>query len=258
MRILRKLLTEKTAILAFVLLWEVVTRLGLVNQIFIPPFSKVVAAMWFLIQNGYLVKHTLISLERALGGFLLAAVIAIPLGLLMGGWFRRIQLVLNPLFEIAAQANPFILFHIVILFLGIGELAKVSIIAWICIWPILFNTAAGVRNVDSVLLRAAQSFGLNRRQLFFKVILPASAPAIFTGLRVSAGYSFFLLIAAEMMGSSSGLGWLILYSQENYNIQWIFAGATMIAILGLTMDTILQIIERRTVVWENGATDALR
>lgn len=250
MKRFKLIMSNNSAILLFILGWELVARFGLVNVMFIPPLSKVLLATWKLISTGTLITHTLISLERAMAGFVVATLVAIPLGFLMGGWFRNIQLALEPLFEIAAQANPFILLHVIILFLGIGEATKITIIAWICIWPILFNTANGVRNVDAVLLKSALSFGLNRWAIFYKIVLPAAASSIFTGLRLSAGYSFFLLIAAEMMGASSGLGWFVLYSQENYNIEWIFSGAIVIGLLGLLIDSLIQYIERKIIIWE--------
>jgi NitT/TauT family transport system permease protein len=255
MKFVKNILTENAFILSFILLWEFVARIGLVNPLFIPPFSKVVMAIVNLSVSGLFLNHVIISLGRALVGFLVAVSIAIPLGLIMGGWFRTVQLALDPLFSLAAQVNPFILFHVIILFVGIGEIAKTMIIAWICIWPILFNTRSGVRNVDAVLLKSALSFGLNRWTLFYKIILPATAPAIFTGLRLSAGYAFFLLIVTEMMGSNSGLGWFILYSQENYHIEWIFSGALVIALLGLAIDLILKYAEKKVIVWEDSAAN---
>lgn len=246
----KNFLFDKLAILLFLVIWEFVTRANLVNTMLFPPFSKVILAIGQLLSSGQLVTHSIISLERSIGGFLLAAVLAVPLGLIMGGWFRSLETAIKPLFEIAAQVNPFILFHVIILFLGIGEAAKITIIAWVCIWPILFNTASGIRNADSTLLKAGLSFGLSRFTVFYKIVLPAAAPAIFTGLRLSAGYSFFLLIAAEMMGANSGLGWFVLYSQENYNIEWIFAGATVIAILGVTIDLILKGAQKKLIIWE--------
>lgn len=253
MKYTKKFLTDKIFIIAFILLWELVARLGLVNPMFIPPFSKVVMTISDLIVSGVLLSHIVISLQRALLGLFSASIIAIPLGLVMGGWFRNVQFALDPLFSLASQVNPFILFHVIILFAGIGEIAKITIITWICIWPILFNTCSGVRNIDAILLKSAMSFGADRLTLFYKIILPAAAPAIFTGLRLSAGYAFFLLIVTEMMGSNSGLGWFILYSQENYRIEWIFSGAVMIAILGLAIDLLLEFAEKKLVVWENTA-----
>ena len=252
---MKKFIADKFFIIAFLVLWELIARLGLVNPLFIPAFSKVVMTIGELLVSGVLLSHIIISLQRALCGFLVAAVIAIPLGLVMGGWFRNVQLALDPLFSLASQLNPFILFHVIILFAGIGEIAKTTIIAWICIWPILFNTRSGVRNMDATLLKLALSFGINRFTLFYKIILPAAAPAIFTGLRLSAGYAFFLLIVTEMMGSNSGLGWFILYSQENYRIEWIFSGAVVIALLGLAIDLLLKQAEKKIIVWENNSVN---
>lgn len=250
MKAFKVALDNNIAILLFVLAWELISRIGLLNTMFVPPPSKVLVTTWNLLISGPLVQHISISLARAIAGFLVAAVVAIPLGFIMGGWFNNMQSALEPLFEMAAQANPFILFHVIILFLGIGEATKITIIAWICIWPILFNTASGVRNVDAALLKSALSFGLSKGAIFYKIVLPAAAPAIFTGLRLSAGYSFFLLIVAEMMGSSSGLGWFVLYSQENYNIEWIFSGAIVIGLLGLSIDLLIQYIEKKVIIWE--------
>jgi len=251
----KKFVTDKFFIIVFLLLWELIARLGLVNPLFIPAFSKVVMTIGELLVSGVLLSHIIISLQRALVGFLVAAIIAIPLGLIMGGWFHKTQLAVDPLFNLFSQFNPFILFHVIILFAGIGEIAKTTIITWICIWPILFNTRSGVRNMDTTLLKLALSFGLNRFALFYKIILPSAAPAIFTGLRLSAGYAFFILIVTEMMGSNSGLGWFILYSQENYRIEWIFSGAVVIALLGLTIDFLLKQAERKMIVWENSSAN---
>ncbi|MDF2876122.1 MAG: binding-protein-dependent transport system inner rane component [Sporomusa sp.] len=249
MKVLKTVFTNTIASIIFILVWEISARLGLVNTMFIPVFSTVLVAIKDLIIAGTLLPHIAISLQRSLGGLAIAVAIGIPLGFIMGGWFRKLETALGPLFELAAQANPYILFHVIILFLGIGEAAKLAIIAWICIWPVLFNTAAGVRHIDADLLKAARSFGLTRWSLFYKVVLPAAGPSIFTGLRLSAGYSFFLLIAAEMMGSSSGLGWFLIYSQENYNIEWIFSGVVVIAVLSISIDTIFKYMEKRIVVW---------
>lgn len=232
-------------VLVFIGIWEIASRLSIVNPLFIPPFSEVMNTLWTLLLKGNLIHHISISVFRAIFGFAIAIIIGIPFGLVMGGWFKRMELVLEPLMEIFSQTNPFVLFHIVILFLGIGEAPKIVIIGWACLWPIVFNTMGGIRNVNPLLMKAARTFALGRVSMFFKVVLPATAPSIFVGLRLSAGYSLFMLIAAEMMGSSSGLGWLIIRSQENYEIRKIFAAVIVIAFIGLLLDIFIQLIEKK-------------
>lgn len=233
------------AVIAFILMWELASRLGLVNPLFIPPFSGVLECIWELAADGVLLEHTLVSLQRAILGFAAAVAVSIPLGMLMAGWSRNIQLAVEPVVEVFSQTNPFILFHIILLFLGIGEVTKITVIAWTCTWPVAFSTYDGIRGIEPVVIQAAKAFGLKRRQLAIKILLPAAAPAIFTGIRMSAGYSFVLLIAAEMMGSSSGLGWLIINGQNAYQIKKVFAGVTVIAFFGLVIDLGLKALEGR-------------
>ena len=243
-------------VLALLLIaWEVLPSLGVVNPLFIPPLSGVLAAVGDLAASGELATHSAVSLKRALLGFAAGAVLGLPLGLALGGWFPRLQTASEPLMELFSQANPLILFHIIILFLGIGEAAKTFIIGWLCLWPVAFSTISGVRTVDPSLLKAARSLGLGRPALFYRVVIPAAAPAIFTGLRLAAGYAFIMLIAAEMMGASSGLGWLVIQSQESYRITRIFAGATVITLLAVLTDAGLKLVEKRLIVWKDGSAD---
>ncbi len=248
---------QLTAVVVALLVWELLPRVGLVDPLFIPPLSGVLVTIKELLENGDLLTHTLVSLQRAFSGLMAAIAIGLPLGLLLGGWFPRLQEGLEPLMELFAQANPVILAHIIIFFLGIGEGAKIFIIGWLCIWPITFSTISGIRAVDPQLLKAARSLGLGRVQLFYQVVLPASAPSIFTGLRLAAGYAFIMLIASEMMGASSGLGWLVVQSQESYHVQRIFAGATVITALAVLTDLMLKLLEKRIVVWTDSGSGGL-
>jgi len=233
-------------VLAFVIIaWEVLPRAGVINPLFIPPFSRVASALCSMIVNGQLPTHTLISLRRAMTGLLAGLIFGLPLGFLLGGWFPRTQEAVEPLMALFAQANPLILFHVVMLFLGVGEMTKTFIIGWLCLWPITFSTITGVKAADPLLLKTARSFGLGRLALFLRVTLPASAPSIFTGLRLSAGYAFIMLVAAEMMGASSGLGWLVIQFQESYDATHIFAAALVITLLAVGTDSLLKLLGGR-------------
>ncbi|MNP47211.1 putative aliphatic sulfonates transport permease protein SsuC [compost metagenome] len=125
------------------------------------------------------------------------------------------------------------------MFLGAGELTKVTVIAWACVWPIMFSTLSGILHADGDTVKAARSFGLSRVQLISKVLLPMAFPSILTGVRLAAGYSLLFLVAAEMMGASSGLGFLIYRAQHNYQIVEMFSGVLVIAVLAVVLDSFM-------------------
>lgn len=233
-----------------VMLWELSARFAVIDPLFLPPPTRIVATILELWRHGSLREHTLLSAARALTGFAVGIVVGPTLGFLLGGWFPRLRIAAGPVLHLFSQANPVVLFHVVILFFGIGETAKVFIIAWLTVWPLAFSAIAGVQNVDTHLFKTARAFGLSRMSLFVRVVLPSAAPSIFTGARLAAGYAFVMLIAAEMMGTSSGLGWFLVQSQESYHVLRIFAAAVVITALALVTDWILAIVERFTVRWQ--------
>jgi NitT/TauT family transport system permease protein len=131
------------------------------------------------------------------------------------------------------------------LFFGIGELAKIAVIGWVSLWPIVFYTITATRSIDPILIKTGVSLGISPKELLVKVVLPASLPTIFTGIRISAGLTFFILIASEMLGGSSGLGYLVHTSAMNYQIPRIYAGATFIILFGFFLNRALLFVERR-------------
>ena len=173
------------------------------------------------------------------------------LGLLIGG-FRRLAAIVDPLLQLFRQTSAFALFPVFILFLGIGELSKVAIIFWASFWPVLLSTVSGVKQVDRLLVNSALSMGASRRFIFFKVVLPASLPSIFTGVRLAGAYSITALVAAEMIGAHSGLGFLTLNSQETFQIPTMYAGILMLAVLGLLLNYLLALLERHLLRWRRG------
>lgn len=241
----RKKLNSILIIIAFLAVWEIVTRLGLVNTLLLPPLSDVLLAAGRLAASEKLSVHIFLSMGRALGGLSIAILVAIPAGVLLGGMSRRFQIAVGPVVEFFSQLNPFILYHLILIFMGIGEITKVTIITWACIWPLLFSTISGVCHIDPIYMRLASAFRLNRWQMAVKVIIPAAMPQIMYGVRMSASYSLFMLIAAEMMGGESGLGFLIVYSQKFYQVKNVYALVIIIALLGVMVDVVLNFIESR-------------
>ncbi|WP_344447789.1 ABC transporter permease, partial [Kitasatospora nipponensis] len=133
--------------------------------------------------------------------------------------------------------------------LGIGETSKISIVLYACLWPILLNTISAVRSVDPTLLRLARSLDLSPVKLFQKVILPASVPVVFTGIRLAGAVSILVLVAAEMVGAKAGLGYLINASQYNFAIPQMYAGIVTISVIGVVFNQLLVRLERRFTAW---------
>jgi NitT/TauT family transport system permease protein len=232
-------------VIAFLLLWEALSRTRAINPVFFPPVSLILETVWRMTLSGEMVAHARVSLERAIPGFLVASVAGIPLGLVLGTWFKPVTRYLDIPLEVLSQLNPFLLFHILILFMGIGEAPKVTIVAWTCLWPITFSSMNGASGVSPALVKAGRAFGLGSGGLFAKIILPGASPLIFSGLRLGMGYSMFMLIAAEMMGASSGLGFLTLNSQETFQLKKMYAAVAVIAILGLALDFLVYAVGRK-------------
>ncbi|MEU8679180.1 ABC transporter permease [Streptomyces sp. NPDC048560] len=240
--------TKSAAIVALVLLWETAPRLGLVDRIFLPPFSEVARAWWGLAVGGQLADNASASLVRSFSGFGLAVLVAVPLGLLIG-WYRPVADLLGPLLEVFRNTAALALLPVFVLLLGIGETSKISIVVYACTWPILLNTISAVRNVDPTLLKLAKSMDLSAPRMFQKVILPSSVPVMFTGIRLAGAVSILVLVAAEMIGAKAGLGYLINASQYNFAIPQMYAGIITISAIGVTFNQLLVAVERRLSSW---------
>ncbi|MGV9666641.1 ABC transporter permease [Nocardia niigatensis] len=235
-------------IAAFLALWEAAPRLGLVDEIFLPPFSTVVQAGLELVRNGQLWDNVSASVARSLIGFSLALVVAIPVGVAIA-WYRPVAEFLSPILELFRNTAALALLPVFILILGIGETSKIALVVYAGFFPILLNTISGVRTVDPLLVKSAVSLGFSPIRLFQKVILPAAVPSIFTGIRMAASGSILVLIAAEMFGARSGLGYLITAAQQNFQIPDMYAGIVAIALVGLVYNGVLVAIERRLSRW---------
>ena len=233
---------------AFFGLWEVLPR-TVVSPGYLPPFSEVVRTVVDLVVSGEIYEHLTVSLQRSVAGFGLAVLVGIPLGLLMGG-FRPVEEYLDPLVQTLRQTPVLALFPVFILFFGIGELSKVMMIFWGTVWPILLNTISGTKAVDPVLIRSARSLGLRRFRLFRLVVLPATLPAVLTGVRLGATFSVLMLVVAEYVGAKSGIGAFVINSQYAFQIPKMYAAIVVLAAIGLSVNALLVAVERRATRWK--------
>lgn len=248
-------LIDLSGLAAFVLAWEFLPRLGVVDGQFIPPLTNVLREIVKLAADGSLFIHIAASLQRILIGLLAAISLVVPLGFLLGGVFPFLSQQLRPLFRLFGQINAFALFPIFILFFGIGEAAKIAIIFWSTVWPVFFTTVVGVRNIDPLYIKSARAFGADKATIFFKVILPGASPVIFTGIRSGATRAFLMLIAAEMIGAKAGLGWLVHNSEMNAIMPRLFAAMITIAVLGMTLNYLLVRLEESVIDWKPAEPD---
>lgn len=246
----RLLLLMATPIVIFLILWEFGPYLGIFNPVIIPTPTKITEKMIVLILNGELITNILVSLGRIATGFGVALAVALPLGFLLGGWFRTFETAVNPLLQIVSQANPFTLFPVFITLLGIGELSKISIIFWVCQWPVLFNTVLGIKNADPSLVKMARSVGITRWHMFTKILLPRALPSVFNGIRMSVLFAFFMLIGAEMIGAHSGIGYMILQAQATFQMPKMWVGIVTVAFLGILINWIIIRIEKKLSGWK--------
>jgi NitT/TauT family transport system permease protein len=245
-----KILSGGLVLVIFIGLWEILPRAGIINPTFLPPFSVIITTLAGMVVSGEIFTHLFISLQRSVFGFGLAVLIAIPLGLALG-WYPGFSRLMNPLIETLRNIPTLAMYPVLILFLGIGEVSKVAIIFYAALWKILINTIGGVRSVDPLLIKAARSVGVTSDiEIFKKVIFPSAVPQIVSGMRLGATAAILVLVAAEMMGAKSGLGFLVTNSQYNFEIEKMYAAIICLVILGLVSNYVLVWFEKRATRWK--------
>lgn len=237
------------SIIVFLLIWQLVSNLGMVSPIFLPPFTTVFKELIRLIGTGELLGHIGISLFRSLTGFLLGLAFAIPLGLLIG-WFKKFETFIDPLIQTFRNLSVLSILPVFVLIFGIGEVSKIAVIFWGVLWSVIINTIAGVKNVDPLIIKGARSMGITNKDLFLKVIFPGALPSIFTGIRISATTSILVLIGAEMLGASKGLGYALYFYQANFKTPAMYSVIIVMAVLGVTINYTLTSIEKKAFIWK--------
>lgn len=228
--------------------WEAAPRLGIVPPYVVFPLSEVLAAWWDLVASGRIWGHLEASLVRSVVGFALAVVTAIPLGAAIA-WYTPVREIFTPVLEIFRNTAALAILPVFVLVFGIGETSKVAIVLFACFFPILLSTITGVATVDPQLLRSARVLGLSPVTTFRKVVFPAAVPQIFTGIRMAGAAAILVLIAAEMIGATAGVGFLITYSQNNFLYPQMYAAILTTTALGLAVNSGLVALERRLSRW---------
>ncbi len=201
-----------------------------------------------MIGDGSLIRHIAVSLSRVFLGFLLATAVALPLGITMG-LSRRCLSIVEPVVEFLRPVPPLALVPLAVVWFGIGWSSKVFLIAYGCFFAIVVNTVAGMKAVEPVHVRAAQSLGASRWQILTHVIFRAAVPDIVVGLRLAMGLAFLLIVGAELIASSSGLGWLIWDARFHFMGDKILVGMIAIGVVGYFLNRLLLQVERYFLRW---------
>ena len=224
------------------LTWQLVARRYTPEQF---PGPREVAVAWREeFATGSLWAHIKVSLLRFLAAYTLAVVLAVPLGLLVGWWSRGLQ-ILDPVIQVLRPISPIAWFPLAVLWFGVGNAPAIFIITLAAFFPILLATVGAVRNIPQTYLRVAATFGAPPGMIFRSVLLPAAFPSLVIGLRIALGAAWIHLVAGEMLGSQSGLGFLIVDARNFLRTDLIVAGMLTIGVLGLAIDRAVAFLEYR-------------
>ena len=235
------------------LAWIVISVLGIASMRTVPPIQSVIYSLYSISTEGYkgstLLGHIGASFFRLFTAFFLAILTAVPLGLL-SGQIRKVRSALEPVIEFIRPLPPLAYYTVLVLWMGIGNGSKIMLLYIACFTPIYVACVSAVSKIPASYIDTARTLGAGRRQIFKRVILPYTAPDIFTGIRTSMGHGYSTLVAAEMVAAASGMGWMVLDASNWLRSDVVFAGIIVMGITGILIDKILRELEKRLVPWK--------
>lgn len=238
------------ALLGAVIIWEAVVRIYAIPPIYLPPPSAIVVTFVDVIQDGEFYGHLSSTLVRIFSGFVLGASSGIIVGLLMGRW-RAIQSIADTFISMFYPLPKIALIPLLIVWFGLGDTYKIAISAFSAFFPVVISTYVGITQVDQKLKKAAVDLGCRGRRLYQRVIMPAALPSIMGGVRLGLGVSIILVIGAEMVGSSDGIGYLLIFAGQILQIQRVFAILVVLTIIGYVLLKAELLVEKRLMPWSS-------
>lgn len=225
-------------------IWQGVAELHIYSDYLFPSPLTVSKGIIELLKSGELWEYIWVSLLRFGTGYVAAVILALPLGLLFGRCLLLWKAV-DPLVQVLRPVSPIAWFPLISLWFGIGNLPAIVIIFLAAFYPVLLATVAAARNVPSVYLKVAENFGASKQKLFWDVIVPAAFPQVAIGLHIAIGTAWVFLVAGEMLGVRSGIGYLIIDSRNNLRTDLVLVGILVIGLLGLLIDRLMGLVEYR-------------
>jgi NitT/TauT family transport system permease protein len=240
------------SVCAGLLIWEMLARLLLENELLIPPPSSVLGSFWRLAVSGQLNKHFAATLIEFTYGFATATIVGIIVGYLMGmhRWFDEIM---DPWIATLYSIPIITVVPLIIIWFGIGIVSKVIVVFKITAVAIILNTAAGIKNLDPIWLELAKSLRLSRWETTYKIRFPGALPYIITGMRLGVGRALLGVIVAELMAANAGLGYLLRDASETWDSPKLFVTVTLLAIIGLVSFNLIKRLEQKIAPWRQSA-----
>lgn len=234
--------------LAILLLWELASQAGWIPARVIAAPSAIGGTLWELIRSGELGRHLLVSLQRAVSGLSIGVTIGV-IAALVSGLSKRGEVILDSPMQMLRTIPSLALVPLFILWFGIGEFTKIALIVIGTTFPVYLNLFAGIRNIDPKLVEAANTLGLNRRELIWHVILPGALPSFFVGLRYSLGISWLALVFVEQINTTAGIGYLASDARDFMRTDVIVICLLIYSVLGLLIDGFIRTLERFALTW---------
>ena len=226
------------------LFWQAICAFGDWHEALFPSPLAAILGFGELIKDGVLFEDVAASLVRFAVGYFASVLLALAAGLILG-WYSKVWAYLNPIAQVLRPVSPVAWLPFIVLFFGIGEAPAIVIIFLAAFFPVLLATVAAVQKLDPVYLKVAQNFGIKEPAVFTKIILPAIFPQIATGLHLALGTAWVFLVAGEMVGAQSGLGFLIIDARNNLRADLLMAAILTIGLLGLLLDSAMSLAERQ-------------
>lgn len=241
-------------ILLFLAGVEIAVRLKWVNPVLIPAPTIVAERTWEILAKGEFLAPLGATLYLLAVAYFAASALAIAVGLLMGR-FRAVYHLLEPLVELMRPLPKPALLPPLILFLGLGDAMKFAVIGLGVFFPVLINTVQGVKGVDPVLVNTGRTFRCGNLALLLRIVLPAALPLILAGMRVALGLGLILVVIAEMMAGTGGVGYLIIDMQRTFRVQHMYAWIVILAVLGYVLNAAFLKAEHRLIHWAHARTE---
>lgn len=248
-KLLDKILSYTVIPILILILWETVTKLNIAPPAILPSLEIVLKAFVVQMQNGEMIQDVTISLTRVVRGYTFAVVLGLSFGVLMGISLRANK-IFSGVFNGIRQIPPMAWIPLIILWFGIGETSKIIIISKAAFFPILLNTIDGIRNTPKGYIELARLYNINKFDLFRKIYFPSALPSIFVGLRLGLGIAWAMVVAAELIASSSGIGYRINDARSLMQSDVMIADMIVIGIIGSIMDFILRKVSRYFSKWQ--------